>query len=448
MAKLFLASLIAIFLLFGASAPKSFYSFAQTSGQSSINSGVSAQDNNEKRKALEAELLKYEKEIEAHEATIDSLKKQGKSLSSEIKKLNEKIAKINLQVKATALNLKKLDDEINTTETKIASTEGEISVNKEYISEILREFYESEQNGLLEIILKSPKLSDFFGRLNNLLEVQDKMVVLLKKIVELKEELIDNKEVLAVQRADTQALKDYQDTQKAGVQKTQKEKNNLLETTKGKEVEYQKILTQTKKSAAEIRKQIFQILGGGELNFDEAYKLAKFAESATGVRAALILAVLDRESALGKNVGRCDYKTAMHPKRDIPIFLEIVKELDLIGNLESGLLKVSCANGDGAYGGAMGPAQFIPSTWKIYKNRVAEITGNNPANPWKNSDAFVATALYLKDAGAANASLSQERVAAAKYYAGGRWQRFLWTYGDRVVSLAKKFQDDIDILNS
>ena len=154
MAKLFLASLIAIFLLFGASAPKSFYSFAQTSGQSSINSGVSAQDNNEKRKALEAELLKYEKEIEAHEATIDSLKKQGKTLSSEIKKLNEKIAKINLQVKATALNLKKLDDEINTTETKIASTEGEISVNKEYISEILREFYESEQNGLLEIILK------------------------------------------------------------------------------------------------------------------------------------------------------------------------------------------------------------------------------------------------------------------------------------------------------
>ena len=139
----------------------------------------------------------------------------------------------------------------------------------------------------------------------------------------------------------------------------------------------------------------------------------------------------------------------MHPARDIPILLALIKDLGLEKNLESGVIKVSCANSDGAYGGAMGPAQFIPSTWNIYDDDIAELTGSNPPSPWRNADAFIATALYLKNAGAGpDATLAQEKQAAAKYYAGSRWRNYLATYGARVITAAQNFEEDIAILNS
>ncbi|MEK7624351.1 MAG: lytic murein transglycosylase [Patescibacteria group bacterium] len=400
----------------------------------------------EERKQLENQLTELEKQITDYENTISQYQKQGQTLKNEIKTLESRIAKLNLQIKSVNLGLEKLNQEINETQSKIALSEKNIGFNKEALSQVLQDLYENEDKSLMEVFLANSNLSDFFGDLNDLMFIQDNLRATLNKIVQLKNEFVDQKEQLVIEKADAEALKNHQASQKQNIQKTQTQKNEILKITKGKESEYQKLVAETKKTAAEIRTQIFQLLGGGELNFEKAYELAKFAEQATGVRAALILAVLDRESALGSNVGQCVYKTAMHPTRDIPAFLNIIKDLGLEKNLETGAIKVSCPNADGAYGGAMGPAQFIPSTWVLFKERVAKVTGNNPPNPWNNTDAFIATALYLKDAGAAN----NEKIAAAKYYCGSRWNRYVCTnvYGKKVIEQAKLFQDDIDILNA
>jgi peptidoglycan hydrolase CwlO-like protein len=415
----------------------------------------------EERAELENQLRELELQILEHQQTVAEYRKQGNTLTNEINALNAKISQLNLQIKAINLNLDQLSTEITETQKRINQTENNIVVHKDALGRAIRNIYEADSQTTIEVLLANNKLSDFFGNIQNITLVQSNLRTALTEVVRLRELLIEQKTELALERDDVENLKAIQESQKRTVALTQNQKNELLTITKGRESEYQKLVEEKQATAAEIRKRIFRLLGGGELTFEEAYEYAKLAEAATGVRAALILAILDRESAFGSNVGRCSYTTAMHPTRDKPYFLDLVNRLGLDPSSE--FVKVSCPiSAHGSYGGAMGPAQFIPSTWKIYEEKVAAVTGNNPPNPWNNADAFAATAVYMKDllntsSCKSYASTNQhivpyqtliERCAAAKYYSGGRWYTYRFWYGDPVVTRANEFEKDISILTS
>jgi len=98
----------------------------------------------------------------------------------------------------------------------------------------------------------------------------------------------------------------------------------------------------------------------------------------------------------------------------------------------------------------MGPAQFIPSTWKQYADRIAQVTGQTPANPWDPRTATFAAAILMDDNGASAQTPAAERLAALRYLAG--WKNASKSayafYGNEVMSLAAKFQQQIDILGS
>ena len=95
----------------------------------------------------------------------------------------------------------------------------------------------------------------------------------------------------------------------------------------------------------------------------------------------------------------------------------------------------------------MGPAQFIPTTWLLYENAVAKVTGHSPPNPWDPPDAFAAAGLLLRDNGAALRTYEAEHRAALKYLAGSNWNKPAYRfYGDDVMALSRKYQEQIDIL--
>ena len=89
----------------------------------------------------------------------------------------------------------------------------------------------------------------------------------------------------------------------------------------------------------------------------------------------------------------------------------------------------------------MGPAQFIPSTWELFKERVSAATGSGVANPWKPLDAFMASAMYLSDLGGASTnavSTTAQKNAACRYYSGQACGRVSGStsYGNNILFMA------------
>lgn len=444
-ARFFIYTLATIFLVFGSVSAPTF--FTRASGDATT-AAASSTDPAAERTALEAQLQQLEIQIDQYNGQIQSYQSQGKTLGNQIASLNAKIASLNLQIQATTLTIQQLNIQIASTQTQIGVTQADIASKKAAMGQLVEALYQSDQNSLLEIFLRNPRLSDFWNETQNIMLLQSDLRATVQQVTDLQTQLQGQEQDFEASKADAASAVAYQQAQAQDVASTKSAKTQLLVATKGQESKYQALLTQTQASAAQIRNRIFQLLGGGQLSFEDAYQYAKLASGATGIDPAFILAILDRESALGQNVGQCSYKTSMSPSQQ-PVFLQITASL----NLDPNTMMVSCANADGAYGGAMGPAQFEPSTWMLYSSSISKVTGDNPSSPWNNADAFVATGLYLRDAmvgckAVYGATIDQERCTAAKYYAGSRWKSYLWTYGQAVVNRAQSFDADIQTITS
>jgi membrane-bound lytic murein transglycosylase B len=99
----------------------------------------------------------------------------------------------------------------------------------------------------------------------------------------------------------------------------------------------------------------------------------------------------------------------------------------------------------------MGPAQFIPSTWKMLAARIGAAVGKSTPDPWNPGDAIMANAIYVSDLGAKAQTFTAERDAACRYYSGrsctapGVSNAF---YGNAVMEHAKAIQANIDIIEA
>ena len=442
------------------------FSHAQTSTQGA--------DVATRRAALQAQLNQLDVQISQTQDTLNTLHGQHTSLQNQINILNAQIKKAQLQLQATKLEIQALQSNIVIHSNTIVTLSGTLTNEQQSLGEILRKTNELDQSSLVQVALSAQDLSSFFGDLDSFNAIKQELSSSYTKITNTRTSTVAEKNALEDQQTQAQKLATEQTLEEQSIQVSQAQKQALLNQTKGQEATYQGIYNTQKQTIAQIQAELFALAGSsGTISLPAAIALAKTAGAATGVDPALILGILKQETDIGKNVGTASYHDAMHPTRDVPEFLAITAQLGL--NPET--LKVSAAPSYG-WGGAMGPAQFIPSTWACYggfvnattgscgkgtdgtyagpwkynaaKDRIAKLAGhpNTPSNPFNNLDAFTATALLMADNGATAKTFAAERTAALRYFAGwGNASNPAYAfYGDDVMAFAAQFQSDISTL--
>ncbi len=402
---------------------------------------------------LQQQLLDIEKQISNYQAQLKTIQGQKNTLLNKIKQLQTQQARLTLQIKAINLQIADLTVKRNDTQTSITLTQNKIELLQQQIAQAMRLVNENDRYPILYTVVAKQNLSDVFDRVQDYAQISEQLHGLLGQTVALKNDLTQHEQELSDQQDQAKNLLSIQSIQQQQLAATVGDQTTLLQQTKGQEADYQITLNDTRRRANEIRTRLYQLLGvSQQINFGDAVKIAQWASGQSGVRAAFLLAILTQESNLGKNVGTCNrpgdppeksYKVVMHPTRDVPLFVQITGDL----GRDPDITPVSCPMKDSkgrqvGWGGAMGPAQFIPSTWIGYKDQVAQITGK-PADPWDIRDAFLASALKLAAGGAT--SQDGEWAAAMRYFSGGTNTKYRF-YGDNVVATAAQYQSDIDQL--
>lgn len=397
-----------------------------------------------RRVHLEKELADLEKQIDAHRSNLSGQKKKSATLERDISILNAEIKKAKDSIKAGAIRINLITEEIKTKEKIISKLTEKIDREKDSLAQILRETNRSNETSLAEVVLAGDTIASFFEKIDMYdevrLKLQDSFVMIEndKKVNEGAKLALEDK------RQEEQDLKSIQLLEQKKVEQQEGTKKQILNISKGIEGEYQKIIVAGEMNAENIRTELFGMRGSVAIPFEKAYEYASFIGKKTGVRPAFILGIVAEESNLGENVGTGNWRVDMKAPRDTVPFLDIAKRL----GRNPDTLPVSKKPWYG-YGGAMGPAQFIPSTWIMYEKRITEVTGAVVPDPWNPRDAFTASALLLKDNGAAKGTRSAERTAALCYLAGcaNAKKKAYAFYGDDVMDLADKFQRQINIIS-
>ncbi|MDQ5971730.1 MAG: 2 protein [Patescibacteria group bacterium] len=423
---------------------------------------------------LEAELSNLEREIAQKQKELEGQKGQSVSLSRDISILTTEINKSKLNIQAKNLTIKKLGGEIVDKNKKIQSLTEKIELEKQSLAQLIRKDRELDDMQILSLALSRTSISEMYGDVQNFSSIKNAVKNSVDAIRGVRTETQTEKKTLEEKKNKETDVKVQLENEKKRVEQNEADKKKLLSISKNKESEYQKVLADKAKRKAQILSALFNLRDTGAIPFGRALDYANEASKVTGVRPAFILAILTQESNLGTDQGSClvtdmktgegmssrtkkVFKNVMAPMRfnnvdkgDIKYFLQITSEL----GRDPYKTLISCPIGGVGWGGAMGPSQFIPSTWVGMRGKVAKALGKTSADPWIARDAFFASAIFLGDLGASSGGYTAEWNAACKYYSGGKCPTVLKTdtenekkrksniiaYGNQVMARITKIQ--------
>lgn len=417
--------------------------------------------------------------LKSLQTTNTKIKGEKDSIEKEIRDIDNQIQIAQQKIKVQNLIISKLSTDIGVKSKTVTDLQAKIDSNVVSLSSILSKVNKKDDMSIVEVFLSFRHFSDFYTQIDAYSTLNREITTLVNSVRSTKIETEAEKVVLEDRKDRETDAKAAIEEQKRLIDRKKAEKNTLLTAKKSELGFAQKLLTTQQQKVAQIRAKLFKFQDGEGIPFGDAYDYAVKASAITGVRPAMVLGILTQESSydvadstFGKNVGKCFLRDAvtgngvsaidtsiprqrvMKPDR-IPAFQKLTGDLgrDWMNT------RISCwiVDYDGGlptgWGGAMGPAQFIATTWDNGKsssitNRTAKALGISLADPWNPAHAIMASSIFLADLGAGTQRFSDEKNAACQYYSGKKCSQSTRanSYGVSAMKHVTSVQEDIDVL--
>jgi peptidoglycan hydrolase CwlO-like protein len=410
----------------------------------------------------EEKLEEIDQQIKEIENDIRSEDERQRTLSGEINKLSSEINQTATKIQEKDTLISNIRQDIVRKERSLQALNDRLAREKESLERILRKRFKLEDATLLEVILSSENISEYYEDAPRYSSIQQSLSDSFAIIDELKVDIYNEKSSLETKRQEENNVKYSLELEKNKIEIQKQDRDQALSISETQEANFERLKQQWEEEAQEIRARLIQFQGAGigsrSISFGEAYDYAKYASQKTGVRTAFIMAIMQQETGFGRNVGGCNLRDpdtgdGIYISTGNPSVRNMVPgNFDNFQRITSQLGRdwrttpISCVaiinNKPYGYGGAMGYTQFIPNTWMSVEARVRSYLGVPVANPWDPQHAVMATAVFARDLGAAAQTYSAEYNAACRYYGSCS----VYQYGNNVMNKAVAIQQQIDLL--
>lgn len=382
----------------------------------------------EEKKELEEKQDELEEKQEKYEEKVEKVEKQKTNLQGNLNAVKQSLGATKRTIDNVMEDIESKEADIERHDAQIQTLNGQMILYQRSLAEAMRGVYFAQTGRTFMSIAENTN-----GE-NRFLEKTDDLDAMRGKVVEMVQHVQSTKEAQEQKKNELAALK----SEKEALLAEHKEKEeDLLAQSAAVQTEIIKVdatLSELNAKLSAVESKLSSLLGDS-FDTDDIVEAASFASKKTGVRKSFILGMLVVETDLGRFTGGCTYKQSKMGDKNSEIFKRICEDLDY----DYKKVKVSCALSYGI-GGAMGVAQFMPTTWVGYESKIEKYTGHSPADPWSLTDGVMAMAIKLSNDGAS--SEKGEYDAARRYYCGSNLDRAQCKqYGNKVKYWAENYKD-------
>ena len=202
------------------------------------------------------EIEKLEQEIREYQEELEDIEREARSLSRELRRINLTGKKINADIRVTEQKIGSATSNIQKLELETENKGQRINQNANVLGELFRELNELESRTLVEIIFSNGSFSSFWSTIEQLDKFQDGVRSHLKNLKLLKADLEVKTQAIEDEKRNLLALKVRLIDQRQIIGINKQNKGRLLEETKNKESNYEKLLKERLEQRDALQREI------------------------------------------------------------------------------------------------------------------------------------------------------------------------------------------------